>query len=134
MPLNLPPRPSHEFLKKLAKERLGALRAADPRTKLATAQFAIAREYGFASWRALKAEVDQRRAPNIAEFIRACTAGDVDAIAGLLAKEPSLARERVATGKTCTRAASSDGRHVRTTSRSSHGWLNAARVITSFRR
>jgi ankyrin repeat protein len=100
MPLNLPPRASHEFLKKLAKERLAALRVADPTTKLATAQFAIAREYGFSSWRALKAEVDQRRAPNIAEFIRACTAGDVDAIAGLLAKEPSLARERVATGST----------------------------------
>ena len=69
--LNLPERASLEYLKKLAKERLATLRATSPATKLAHAQLAIAREYGFSSWGALKAEIDRRRAPNVAEFVRA---------------------------------------------------------------
>src|SRR6185295_2312672 len=99
-PLNLPDRASLEYLKKLAKERLAALRTADPAVKLADAQLAIARQYGFASWRALKAEIDRRRAPNVAEFLRACQTGDVAALRALLAIDPTLARERVAGGTT----------------------------------
>lgn len=57
----LPERASLEFLKKLAKERLQALRAADPTAKLAAAQLDIARQYGFTSWRALKIAVDAQR-------------------------------------------------------------------------
>src|SRR5688572_29566218 len=98
MPLNLPERASYEFLKKLAKERLAALRTAEPGAKLAAAQLAIARDYGFPSWRALKAEMDRRRAPNVAAFMRACTAGDVEALRELLQKDPGLARERVEGG------------------------------------
>ena len=41
-------------------------------------------EYGFSSWRALTAEIDRRRAPNVAAFFRACTAGDVEALRELL--------------------------------------------------
>lgn len=100
MPLNLPERASYEFLKKLAKERLAVLRAANPTAKLAATQLAIAREYGFSSWRALKMEIDRRRAPHLAGFIRACTAGDVDTLADLLTREPGLARERVSSGST----------------------------------
>jgi hypothetical protein len=66
----------------------------------AAAQLATAREYGFPSWRALKAEIDRRRAPNVAAFIRACTAGDIAALRELLSKESSLAREPVASGST----------------------------------
>jgi hypothetical protein len=58
MSLNLPEHASFEYLKKLAKERLALLRARNPATKPAAAQLAIAREYGFSSWRALKAEMD----------------------------------------------------------------------------
>ena len=58
MSLNLPERASSEYLKKLAKERLAVLRTRNPAAKLADAQLAIAREYGFSSWRALKAEMD----------------------------------------------------------------------------
>lgn len=47
---SLPARPSIEQLRKRAKERLVDLRAANPSAKLADAQFAIAREYGFDSW------------------------------------------------------------------------------------
>jgi ankyrin repeat protein len=100
MPLSLPERASYEFLKKLAKDRLVALHAADPTAKLAAAQLAIAQEYGFTSWRALKAEIDRRRAPHISEFMRACTAGDVNALGALLKREPGLVRERVAAGST----------------------------------
>ena len=49
----LPARPSLEYLKKLAKERLALLRGDQPGAKLAAAQLLIAREHGFASWRAM---------------------------------------------------------------------------------
>jgi len=54
----LPSHPSLEFLKKQAKTRLATLRQATPSARLADAQHAIAAEYGFASWAALKAHVD----------------------------------------------------------------------------
>jgi len=53
---HLPPRPSLEQLRKLAKERLSTLRA-DRAAKLADAQFIVAREYGFESWAKLVAHV-----------------------------------------------------------------------------
>jgi ankyrin repeat protein len=89
---NLPERPSLEYLRKLAKERLQALRRANPDAKLAGAQLSIAREHGFPSWRALKAEVDRRAAPNESDFFAACSAGDVDTVRRLLANQPSLLR------------------------------------------
>lgn len=97
---NLPERASLEYLKKLAKERLAALRAIDPAAKLADAQLAVAREHGFASWRALKAEVDRRRAPDLAAFFQACEAGDVGALRELLQQDSGLVRERSSEGST----------------------------------
>jgi ankyrin repeat protein len=96
----LPDRASLEFLKKRAKERLLQMRQRDPRAKLAAAQLAIAREYGFPSWRALKAEIDRRRAPAVAAFFAACRAGDVATLRELLRQEPGLARERAPEGTT----------------------------------
>jgi hypothetical protein len=58
MSRNLPARPNLEYLKNEAKDRLDDLRLADPRAQLADAQYALAREYGFASWPALKTHVD----------------------------------------------------------------------------
>ncbi len=75
----LPARVSLEYLKKLAKDRLQELRQADPHTKLATALLAVARDHGFSSWRALKAEVEQRQTENATLFIEACAKGDVEA-------------------------------------------------------
>jgi len=46
--MSLPDRPNLEYLKKLAKDRLSALRRANPAAKLADAQLAVAREHGFA--------------------------------------------------------------------------------------
>jgi ankyrin repeat protein/catechol 2,3-dioxygenase-like lactoylglutathione lyase family enzyme len=96
----LPDRASLEFLKKRAKERLLEMRQRDPRVKLAAAQLAIAREYGFPSWRALKAEIDRRRGPTVAAFFAACRAGDVGTLRDLLRQEPRLARERTPDGST----------------------------------
>jgi ankyrin repeat protein len=96
----LPERASLEYLKKRAKEHLLELRRRDPRVKLAAAQLTVAREYGFPSWRALKAEIDRRRAPTLASFFAACHAGDVAVLRDLLASEPSLVRERTAEGST----------------------------------
>jgi ankyrin repeat protein len=105
MSLNLPERASYEYLKKLAKERLAFLRTRNPSAKLAEAQLATAREYGFSSWRALKADMDLRRAPNVAEFMRACAAGEVETLRELLQRDPSLARERLPGGTTALHAA-----------------------------
>ena len=58
MAKSLPPRPDLEWLKKTAKQRLADLRADDAGAKLHHAQHAIAEEYGFKNWRALKAHVD----------------------------------------------------------------------------
>ena len=58
MSRNLPARPNLEYLKNEAKDRLDDLRLADPRAQLADAQYALAREYGFASWPALKTHMD----------------------------------------------------------------------------
>jgi ankyrin repeat protein len=88
----LPERASLEYLKKLAKDRLRELRQADPRAKLATAQVAVARDHGFSSWRALKAELEQRQTKSVALFFDACAKGDVAVLRGLLVNDPSLAR------------------------------------------
>ena len=54
----LPPRPSFDHLKKQAKDRLRELQQRDPAAKLADAQHAIAREYGFPTWARLKAHIE----------------------------------------------------------------------------
>lgn len=88
----LPERASLEYLKKLAKDRLRELRRADPRAKLATALLAVAQDHGFPSWRALKAELDQRQQKEVARFFEACAKGDVNVLRGFLSDDPNLAR------------------------------------------
>lgn len=55
---SLPDAPNLEWLRKQAKHRLAELRQAAADAKLADAQLDVARQYGFPSWRALKAHVD----------------------------------------------------------------------------
>lgn len=55
---SLPEKPSLDWLRKQAKRRLEQLRATHAEAQLADAQFAVAKDYGFASWRALKAHID----------------------------------------------------------------------------
>jgi hypothetical protein len=56
----LPPIPHPDHLRKQAKARLAVMREKSPSSRLADAQALIAREYGFPSWVALRAEVAQR--------------------------------------------------------------------------
>ncbi len=86
----LPERASLEYLKKLAKDRLQELRRIDPKTKLADALLATARDYGFPSWRALKAEVEQRETGDISRFFEACESGDAAGLRASLARNPNF--------------------------------------------
>lgn len=86
-----PRRASLEYLKKLAKKRLDDLRRANSHAKLAEAQLQVAREAGFASWRQLKAEFDQRDMLEASPFFFACAAGDVTQVRKLLMIDKRLA-------------------------------------------
>jgi ankyrin repeat protein len=83
----LPSRPDIEWLRKAAKERLAQLRASDPDARLHQAQLTIARDYGFASWRALKAHVDAVSLDG--QILAAVTTGDAAALDRLLANHPA---------------------------------------------
>jgi len=81
---SLPLRASLEHLRHEAKQRLKAMRAQDPAARLAEAQLAVARDYGFASWRRLKAALDEQtrerafaaaQTGDVAEVSRALDAG-----------------------------------------------------------
>jgi len=61
MPRFLPLRANVEWLKKTAKERLRALRAAGSESQLSDVQSELAREYGFASWRKMIAHIEEVR-------------------------------------------------------------------------
>lgn len=101
MAASLPPRPSLEWLRKTAKDRLTDLRKGDFGAKLADAQLAVAREHGFASWRQLKAHVDRVAAsariepipldePVVTRFIELVGAGRLGDVRAMLATEPRL--------------------------------------------
>jgi ankyrin repeat protein len=92
MSKKLPERASLEYLKKLAKERLNQLRRSNPQAKLSMAQLAVAREYGFASWRALKSEIDRRQLTNADAFIDACAKGDLEIVRRMIADSPGVVR------------------------------------------
>jgi ankyrin repeat protein len=101
MPETLPERASLAWLRKTAKLQLREWRAQGRDAKLADAQLAIARQYGFPSWRGLKAHVDQLRgllssAPSqtadepAAGFLRAVGEGRIDDVRAMLAADPQL--------------------------------------------
>jgi ankyrin repeat protein len=90
----LPPRASLEFLRKLAKDRLAVLRQSNPQAQLASALLSVAREHGYSSWRALKAEVDRRQATHATRFFEAIALRDTAAVRQLLRDEPALIHAR----------------------------------------
>jgi uncharacterized membrane protein (DUF2068 family) len=53
------------------------LRAQEPHAQLAEAQLVVARDYGFASWRALKAHVDDVTRKRV---FAAARAGDIETV------------------------------------------------------
>jgi hypothetical protein len=58
MSRHLPDRPNLEFLKKEAKALLESMQRTNTRAQLADAQYALARDYGYASWPKLRAHVE----------------------------------------------------------------------------
>ena len=85
-PSSLPDTPNLEWLRKEAKRRLAMLRQSKPDARLADAQFDLARQYGFSSWRALKAHVDSLGVDG--RLLEATRAGDVDTVRALLDEHP----------------------------------------------
>lgn len=95
---SLPPRPSLEWLRKTTKDRLVLLRQSEPHARLADAQRAVAREYGFPSWRALKSHIEATTAepgartadPTIGIFLQHVGKGRLDDVRAMLAASPRL--------------------------------------------
>ena len=87
----LPDRPSLEYLKRQARSRLQDLRRTDLRAKLSDALLSVAHEYGFSSWRALKAEIERRQHASMSDFFAACRRGDSDQVVRLLEIDATLA-------------------------------------------
>jgi ankyrin repeat protein len=85
-PSALPDAPNLEWLRKEAKRRLAELRQAEPDARLAEAQFEIAKQYGFPSWRALKAHVDSLSVDG--QLFDAAKKGDVPRLRALLDEHP----------------------------------------------
>ncbi len=89
----LPARPNLEFLKKLAKQQVVALRRQGKTTSLAAAQLTLARKYGFPSWRKLKAHVELLEQTSAA--VQAISTGDTKSLKRLLSKNSNLANTKV---------------------------------------
>lgn len=108
----LPLRANVEWLRKAAKSRLAAMRAAQPDAELHQAQLLVARDYGFANWKQLIAHVENVReklrslvppdraaetAPiaaddaDLAALFAAIAAGDLATVTQLLGRRPGLA-------------------------------------------
>jgi uncharacterized protein len=94
---DLPARPDPDQLRRQAKDLLRAAQHGDPgalmrvravstRLLLSSAQLALAREYGFASWAKLKLEVERRDVLNSRDLAR---------LARLLAEHPELAATKM---------------------------------------
>ena len=82
----LPDTPNLDWLRKQAKIRLAELRKANPAAKLAEAQFAVAKEYGFSSWRALKAHIDSLTLDG--HIVDSARTGRLDQLTTLLDQHP----------------------------------------------
>jgi ankyrin repeat protein len=83
-------RPNLEWLRTQAKRRLRDLRKQFPHARLAHAQFDLAKDFGFTSWRDLKAHVDALTVEG--RMIVAAKNGDATTLAGLLDAHPDKLR------------------------------------------
>jgi len=93
---SLPERPNLEWLRTEAKRRLAELQGERPAAQLAQAQFQLAREYGFSSWRALKAHIDSLSIE--AQLFDAAKAGDTRTLLELLDRHPDKLHARAKPG------------------------------------
>jgi ankyrin repeat protein len=88
----LPEAPNLDWLRKQAKRRLDELRKANPAAKLAEAQFDLAKQYGFSSWRSLKSFVDSTTIDG--QLFDAAKTGDLEKLSALLDKHPAKLQAR----------------------------------------
>jgi ankyrin repeat protein len=86
----LPAHANLEHLRNEAKALLKKMRIAHPDSTLAAAQLAVARSYGFRSWRKLKSYVDALRDFG-APLVSAVRSGDLAAMRAILDRHPELA-------------------------------------------
>ena len=91
-PLSLPDAPNLDWLRKQAKRRLEELRQSNAAAQLADAQFELAKQYGFTSWRALKAHVDSLSVEG--QLFEAARKGDVKTLRTLLDEHPDKLHAR----------------------------------------
>src|SRR6266550_2270405 len=91
--LPLPETPNLEWLRKRAKHRLDKLRKSNPNAQLADAQFDLAKQYGFPSWRAFKAHIDSLTVEG--KLFAAAKVGDIDTLSSLLDKHPDKLQARL---------------------------------------
>lgn len=89
---SLPDAPNLDWLRKQAKRRLEELRQTDPGARLADAQFDLAKQYGFSSWRALKTHVESLTVEG--QLFEAARTGDVEKLAALLDEHPDKLHAR----------------------------------------
>src|SRR5215469_13177452 len=92
-PLLLPENPNLDWLRKQAKRQLEQLRRSKPEARLTAAQFALAQQYGFSSWRALKAHVDSLTLDG--QLVESARKGDVTRLKALLDKHPEKLQLRI---------------------------------------
>ena len=90
----LPEAPSLEWLRKQAKRRLADLKRERPDAQLADAQLAVAREFGFPSWRALKGHIDSLSLSG--QLFQLAREGNVIRLAALLDEHPDAIHSREA--------------------------------------
>src|SRR5262245_58753146 len=83
---SLPDAANIDWLRKQAKRRLKELRETRPDAQLSDAQFELARQYGFASWRALKTHIDALTIDG--RLFEAARKGDAGSLAALLDEHP----------------------------------------------
>jgi hypothetical protein len=85
----LPARANLEHLRNEAKQQLKQMRLLHPGATLAAAQLAVARRYGFTSWRKLKSYVDALH--DVGErLVNAVRTGDLNAMRAVLDHSPEL--------------------------------------------
>lgn len=90
--LSLPDAPNLDWLRKQAKRKLNELQKANPAAKLADAQFDLAKQYGFSSWRAMKARIDSLSIDG--QLFDAAEKGDLAALTALLDTHPEKLQVR----------------------------------------
>jgi GNAT superfamily N-acetyltransferase len=86
----LPDRPNLDQLRHQARD---LKHSTDPPITLTEAQLALARQYGFASWPKLKAEVERRRQSSVEDKSRSITIRPVASIDELVRTERVIARQ-----------------------------------------